>query len=190
MATACACLLNASNAVHASPITAEALHRIAQLYVIEREVRGKPPDVRRTARQDRAKPLLDALHGWLHESLGQLWTKSETTKAIRHMLDRWAALTRYVEDGRIEIDNNIAEQALRTVALGRKNWLHCGSDTGGDRAAAMYSLIGSAKMNGIDPFVYLRHALAHIADHPINRIAELLSWNIVKELATASTRHG
>lgn len=173
---------------HASPITTEALRRIAELYVVEREVRGKPPDVRRNVRQEQARPLLDALHGWLQQSLDQLSAKSETTKAIRYMLNRWEALTRYADDGRIEIDNNIAEQALRTVALGRKNWLHCGSDTGGDRAAAMYSLIGSAKMNGLDPFVYLRHVLTHIADHPINRIADLLPWNVAHALAAASAR--
>lgn len=121
---------------HASPITTEALRRIAELYVIEGEIRGKPPNVRRAVRQEQAKLLLDAMHDWLHESLGKLSAKSETTKAIRYMLERWRALTRYVDDGRIEIDNNIAERALRTVALGRKNWLHCGSDTGGERAAA------------------------------------------------------
>jgi transposase len=139
-------------------------------------------------RQEQAKLLLDAMHDWLHESLGKLSAKSETTKAIRYMLERWQALTRYVDDGRIEIDNNIAERALRTVALGRKNWLHCGSDTGGERAAAMYSLIGSAKMSGIDPFVYLRHVLTHIADHPIKRITEMLPWNVAQELATSPAR--
>lgn len=139
-------------------------------------------------RQNQAKPRLDALHAWLHESLGTLSAKSQTTKAIRYMLERWGALTRYVDDGRIEIDNNIAEQALRTVALGRKNWLHCGSDTGGERAAAMYSLIGSAKMNGIDPFIYLRHVLTHVADHPINRITDLLPWNVANHLVTVPVR--
>jgi transposase len=108
--------------------------------------------------------------------------KSETAKAIGYMLDRWGALTRYVDDGRIEIDNNIAEQALRGVAVGTKNWLHCGSDAGGLRAAAMYSLIGSAKMNGLDPLAYLRYVLTHIADHPINRIDDLLPWKIAQSL--------
>jgi hypothetical protein len=98
------------------------------------------------------------------------------------MLDRWQALTRYVEDGRIEIDNNIAEQALRTVAVGTKNWLHCGSAAGGERAAVMYGLIGSAKMNGLDPFTYLRHVLTHLPDHPICRIDEMLPWNRVTAL--------
>lgn len=172
---------------HASPITTEALDRISALYVIEREVRGKPPDIRSAERQARAKPLLDAMHAWLQDALGKLSIKSETTKAIRYMLDRWPALTRYVDDGRIEIDNNIAERALRAVAVGRKNWMHCGSDAGGERAAAMYSLIGSAKLNGIDPFVYLRHVLTHIADHPINRIDELLPWNIAAAITHNSS---
>jgi hypothetical protein len=172
--------------IHASPITGEALDRISALYAIESEVRGKPPDIRSATRQARATLLLDSMHDWQHNALGKLSVKSETTKAIRYMLDRWPALTRYVDDGRIEIDNNIAERALRDVAVGRKNWMHCGSDAGGERAAAMYSLIGSAKMNGIDPFAYLRHVLTHIADHPINRIDDLLPWNIAVALKSNS----
>lgn len=103
----------------------------------EGEIRGKPPDVRCATRQGRSCPLLDAMYSWLNESLSKLSPKSDTTKAIRYMLERWPALIRYTEDGRIEIDNNIAEQALRTIAFGRKNWLHCGSDAGGDRTAAI-----------------------------------------------------
>lgn len=170
--------------LHASPTTTEALARISALYVIEREVRGELPRVRQAARQLRAKPLLQSMHDWLHDALTKLSTKSETSKAIRYMLDRWPALTRYADDGRIEIDNNIAEQALRTVAVGRKNWLHFGSDTGGERAAAMYSLIGSAKMNGLDPFAYMRHVLTHLPDHPITQIDDMLPWNVAKKLAT------
>jgi transposase len=98
--------------------------------------------------------------------------------AIRYALDRWAQLIRYCNDGRLEIDNNAAERALRAVALGRKNYLFAGSDSGGERAAAMYSLIGSAKLNGIDPELYLRHVLSVIADHRIHRIEELLPWNV------------
>jgi transposase len=104
--------------------------------------------------------------------------------AIHYALSRWAALVRFCEDGRLEMDNNAAERALRTVAIGRKNYLFAGADSGGDRAAAMYSLIGSAKLNGVDPEAYLRHVLARIADHPINRIRELLPWNV--DLAAAS----
>ena len=103
-------------------------------------------------------------------------------KAIGYVLTRWSALTRYCADGRIEIDNNAAERALRAVALGRKNYLFCGSDAGGERAAAMYSLIGSAKLNGLDPEGYLRYVLERIADHPINRIDELLPWAVAARL--------
>jgi len=102
--------------------------------------------------------------------------------AIRYALSRWAALTRYRDDGRLEIDNNAAERALRAVALGRKNWLFAGSDDGGERAAAIYSLLGTAKLNNLDPEGYLRYVLERIADHPINRIEELLPWNVVEQL--------
>ncbi len=101
-----------------------------------------------------------------------------TSSAIRYALSRWRALTRYLDDGRIEMDNSAAERALRTVALGRKNFLFCGSDAGGERAAAIYSLLGTAKLNGLDPELYLRRVLEQIADHPINRIHELLPWNL------------
>lgn len=163
---------------HASPIAAEALKRIGALYVIEAEARGRTPDERRAVRQERAKPLLDSMHAWLQSTLGKLSKKSEVTSAIGYALGRWPALLRYCDDGRVEIDNNAAERALRAVALGRKNYLFAGSDSGGERAAAIYSLIGSAKLNGMDPEAYLRHVLTHIADHPINRIEELLPWNV------------
>ena len=108
----------------------------------------------------------------------RLRAKSDMAGAIRYALTRWTALTRYLDDGTIEIDNNAAERALRVVALGRKNHLSAGSNRGGERAAAMYSLLGTAKLNSINPERYLRYVLTHIADHPINRIAELLPWNI------------
>jgi transposase len=166
------------HAIHASSITTEALARIGALYRIEEDVRGKPAELRREVRQTRAKPLLEELRIWMEKSLRSLSTKSETAGAIRYALTRWRALTRYIDDGLLEIDNSAAERALRAVALGRKNYLFAGSDAGGDRAAVFYSLIGSAKLNGLDPELYLRTVLAQIADHPVSRISELLPWNL------------
>jgi transposase len=163
---------------HASPIAQEALLRIVALYKVEDQIRGKPPEERRAVRQAESKPLLDSLRQWLETTLSKLSRKSDTTVAIRYALSRWDALTRYIEDGHIEIDNNAAERSLRGVALGRKNYLFAGSDAGGERAAAIYSLIGSAKLNGLDPEAYLRDVMTRIADHPINRIKDLLPWNI------------
>lgn len=167
------------HAANGSPIAAAALRRIGALYAIEAEVRGRPADQRRAARQARAGPLLDDLHDWLQTTLGTLSKKSELAIAIRYAITRWMALTRYRDDGGIEIDNNAAERSLRAVAIGRKNYLFAGSDAGGDRAAAFYSLIGTARLNGLDPEGYLRTVLERIAEHPINRIDELLPWNLV-----------
>jgi transposase len=172
---------------HASPVAREALERIGALYGIEEQIRGCPPDERRQVRQGRSKPLLDSLRQWFETTLPKLSRKSETTVAIRYALSRWDALARYIEDGHIEIDNNAAERALRGVALGRKNYLFAGSDAGGERAAAIYSLIGSAKLNGLDPAAYLREVLTRIADHPINRIEELLPWNLVASIPPEPT---
>jgi transposase len=172
---------------HASPVAREALVRIGALYGIEETIRGKPPDERRAVRQAQSKPLLDSLRQWFEATLSKLSRKSETTVAIRYALSRWDALVRYIEDGHIEIDNNAAERSLRGVALGRKNYLFAGSDTGGERAAVIYSLIGSAKLTGLDPEAYLREVLTRIADYPINRIEELLPWNIASTPAEVST---
>jgi transposase len=171
--------------VHAatdSPIAKEALERIGQLYAIESEIRGRSADERQRVRQARAGPELKALYAWLQATLTTLSKKSELAAAIRYALSRWPALTRYLDDGRVEIDNNAAERSLRAVALGRKNWLFAGSDDGGERAAAIYSLIGTAKLNDLDCEAYLRYVLERIAEHPVNKIGELLPWNVVAQL--------
>lgn len=170
---------------HASPIATEALQRIGALYAIEAEIRGQLPSRRQAVRATRAGPLLADCQTWLTDKLSTLSRKSALAEAIRYALVRWPALTRYVEDGRIEIDNNAAERALRPVAVGRKNFLFAGSDAGGERAAAIYSLIGTAQLNGLDPEAYLRHVLERIADHPVNQIDELLPWNVAPILQPA-----
>jgi transposase len=162
---------------HASPIAKEALDRIAALYAIEKEIRGRPPDQRQQIRQQRSLPLLDSLESWLKGCVAKLSRKSDVTVAIHYALGRWKQLLRYVHDGHLEIDNNSAERALRAIAVGRKNYLFAGSDIGGERAAAIYSLIGTAKLNGVDPEAYLAYVLQRIADHPLQRIEELLPWN-------------
>lgn len=163
-----------------SPLAKEALDRIGALYGIEELIRGQPPDERRRTRQERSTPLLAELHDWLATTKPKLSAKSDLAGAIRYALSRWPALIRYADDGRLEIDNNVAERSIRPLALGRKNYLFAGSDAGGERAAAIYSLIGTAKLNGLDPEAYLRDVMDRIADHPINRIAELLPWKWAK----------
>jgi transposase len=164
------------HAATASPLAKEALDRIAALYAIEAQIKGKPPDERRRCRQEQTVPLIADLKLWLESTLSKISGKSELAKAMRYGLSRWPALCCYTNDGRVEIDNNAAERSIRGIALGRKNYLFAGSDTGGNRAAAAYSLIETCKLNAIDPEAYLRDILARIADYKINRIAELLPW--------------
>jgi len=161
-----------------APIAGEALQRIGQLFDIERAAMGRPPEQRRLLRHSSARPMMDGLAAFLDASLTQISGRSELAKAIRYARSRWTALTRYLDDGTLEISNNAAERAIRPLALGRKNYLFAGSDAGGARAAAAYTLVETAKLNGLDPEAYLRAVIGRIADHPINRIAELLPWNI------------
>lgn len=170
------------HAATGSPQAREALERIGELYEIEKTIRGKPADERRQVRQEQAAAKLVELNQWMQKTLAATSAKSDLAKAILYSMKRWVALTRYADDGRIEMDNNAAEREIRAVALGRKNWLFAGSDAGGDRAAAMYSLIGSAKLNGLDPQAYLRYVIERIADHPVNRVHELLPWNVASAI--------
>jgi transposase len=165
-----------------SPLALEALNRIAELYAIEERIRGQPPDVRQQVRAMHAQAKLDALHAWMIQTRASLSKKSDLAGAIHYALARWRALTRYCEDGGIEIDNNAAERSLRAIALGRKNYLFAGSDAGGERAAIIYSLLGTAKLNGINPESYLRYVLERIAEHPINRFVELLPLKLAAHL--------
>jgi transposase len=165
-----------------SPTAKEALDRIGALYQIEDYIRGCSPEDRRAARQKYAVPLLDAMHAWMIETVSQLDSKSNLAGAFNYSLNRWKALCRYTQDGRLEIDNTIAERSIRGMGIGRRNFLFFGSDSGGERAAIIYSLVETCKLNNIDPQRYLQYVLERIADHPINRINELLPWNIADKL--------
>lgn len=166
--------------------TRHALELIGELYGIEADIRGKPAVERLRVRQERSLPLLALIRAWMTEKLATLSKKSDLAKAINYSLNQWDALVLYCEDGRIEISNALAENALRCVSLGRKNFLFAGSDSGGERAAAMYGLIGTCKLNSINSRAYLEYVLTHIADHPVNRIDELLPWNVVAKLPPQS----
>jgi transposase len=172
-----------------SPLAHEAVRRIAELYKIEHTIRGQSAAHRQEVRQALALPLLNDLHAWMIDTHSKVSRKSAIAEAIRYSTNRWEALVRYTSDGTLEIDNNIAERSIRPVALGRKNYMFAGSDEGGKRAAAMYSLIGTAKMHGLNPEAYLKYVLTHIADHKINKIDELLPWNLAEKLEALKPRH-
>ena len=162
-----------------SGIAHEALERIGQLYDIEREIAGKPADIRRAVRQELSKPKLEALHAWAEKQLTRIPTKGDLAKAFRYALGRWHAFSLFLDDGRVAIDNNAAERAVRPICLGKKNWLFAGSEAGAETLARAMTLIESAKMNGLDPQAYITDLLNRIHDHKINRIDELLPWNWV-----------
>ena len=167
-----------------SPIAIEVVRRIDALFEIERSINGKSAEERRTVRQERSKPLVEELQDYMREQRAKLSRGHDLAKAIDYILKRWAAFTLFLDDGRACLSNNAAERALRGIALGRKSWLFCGSDRGGQRAAAMYSLIVTAKMNDVDPQAWLADVLARIATHPAHRLDELLPWNWTPQVPT------
>jgi transposase len=160
-----------------SPLALEAVRRIDALFEIERAINGQSAERRRAVRQELSAPLVDDLQAWMREQRAKLSRGNDVAKAMDYMLKRWNAFTRFLDDGRICLSNNAAERGLRGIALGRKSWLFCGSDRGGERAAVMYSLIVTAKMNDVDPQAWLADVLARIAEHPAQRLDDLLPWN-------------
>jgi transposase len=160
-----------------APIASEALQRIASLYQIENEIRGHSADERRTIRQERSLPILQALEPWLRAKLALISQKTKLAEAIRYALSRWDGLCRFVDDGRIEIDSNVVERAIRPIALNRKNALFAGSDGGAQHWAAIASLIETCKLTNVDPYAYLAHTITKIVNgHPNSRLDELLPW--------------
>jgi transposase len=158
------------------PLAIEMVRRIDELFAIEREINGLTPMQRLGVRQARSRPLVEDLERWMRDERRKLSAKHPLAKAMSYMLNRWQAFARFLDDGRICMSNNAAERAVRRVAVGRKNWTFCGSDNGGQRAAVMYTLIESARLNDIDPKAWLADVLTRIADHPARRIEELLPW--------------
>jgi hypothetical protein len=169
-----------------SPIAEEGLRRIQELYAIEAEINGRPAERRRGEREARSKPLLDGLRTWMLAQRRRLSGKSALGKALQYALNRWDALARYVEDGRLSIDNNLAERQLRGIAVTRKNFLFRGSDAGGQRAAIVYTVAETAKLNGLDPEAYIAAILDRLArGHRVGRLDELLPWNFKAERQAA-----
>ncbi|HAW2497616.1 TPA: IS66 family transposase, partial [Escherichia coli] len=182
--TEVACWAHARRKIHdvharvPTDITTEALQRIGELYVIEAEVRGCSAEQRLAARKARAAPLMQSLYDWIQTQMKTLSRHSDTAKAFAYLLKQWEALNVYCSNGWVEIDNNIAENALRGVAVGRKNWLFAGSDSGGEHAAVLYSLIGTCRLNNVEPEKWLRYVIEHIQDWPANRVRDLLPWKV------------
>ncbi|ENA54418.1 transposase IS66 family protein [Escherichia coli 2726950] len=182
--TEAACMAHARRKIHdvharvPTDITTEALQRIGELYVIEAEVWGCSAEQRLAARKARAAPLMQSLYDWIQEQMKTLSRHSDTAKAFAYLLKQWEALNVYCSNGWVEIDNNIAENALRGVAVGRKNWLFAGSDSGGEHAAVLYSLIGTCRLNNVEPEKWLRYVIEHIQDWPANRVRDLLPWKV------------
>lgn len=160
-----------------APLAIEAVRRIDDLFAIEREIKGQAAGDRLAVRRTKSKPLLNALETWLREQRKKLSSKNPMTKAIDYTLKRWGAFVRFLDDGRVCMSNNAAERAVRGIAVGRRNWTFCGSDSGGHRAAAIYSLIETCKLNDVDARAWLADVLARIADHPARQITDLLPWN-------------
>ena len=160
-----------------SPLALEAVRRIDQLFEIERKINGRGADERMSMRQEMSAPLVADLEAWMRDERAKLSRGSDIAKAMDYMLKRWPSFSRFLDDGRVCLSNNAAERGLRGIALGRKSWLFAGSDRGGQRAAAMYSLIVTAKMCDVDPQAWLADVLARIAGHPANKLDELLPWN-------------
>ena len=167
--------------INKAPIAVEAVERIDALFAIEREINGKAPHERKRVRNECSRPLVIALETWLREQRRKLSARNEIAKAIQYSLNRWTALTRFLDDGRLCMSNNAAERALRGIAVGRRNWTFAGSDEGGRRAAAIYTLVETAKLNDLDPQAWLADVLARLQDHPAKRIDELLPWNWNRE---------
>ena len=165
-----------------SPTAKEALERIGKLYEVEDAIRGQAAELRLSARQQYSVPLLQELHQWMLVTRAKVENRSDLAKALDYALNRWPQLCRFAEDGTLEADNNIAERSVRGVGIGKKNFMFFGSDCGGERAAIAYALIETCKLNHIDPQRYLEYVLARIADHPINRIEELLPWNVADKI--------